>query len=168
MIFEVELGTGSPTATSLVSLERANTHLAATGWASDWDELEENRKEELLMTATSIISNSFSFRGTLLNELQALPFPRKDLRDRENRLISGIPYIVQAAVAELALAIANTNYMEDSELGALESIRVGPISLEVSESAATTKVIPDSIIRLLSEFGTYRFGKARMRRLIAG
>lgn len=168
MALVVEDGTGLSDANSLVSLQRADEHLAATGWASDWADFETTRREELLISATSILSNSFSFYGTILVPTQSLPFPRKDLRDRENRPVIGVPPLVQNATAELAYSLSSNNFMSDSDLASLESIKVGPIALEVSEMASVTKVIPDSIIRMLSEYGFYRFGKTRMRRLYAG
>ena len=152
MIFVVENGTGMSDATSLVDVDWADAHLEASGFAPNWTNHDVSKKEGLLMTSTRIIGSSFNWSGTLSNMEQSLSFPRKNLRDREGRLITGIPFLVRASVSELADIIAETNYIRDSELGALESIKVGPISLEVSESASITKVIPDSIIRALSEY----------------
>ena len=168
MDFIVEDGTGLPNATSLTTVEWADQHLAATGYAPEWENLDDEVKKARLNTATSIFANSFSFYGYLLSETQSLPFPRKDLRDREGRLILGVPPIVRSAVAELAYYVSQENPFTDSELAELESIKVGPISLEVSSLARETKVLPDSIIRAVSEYGRYRFGKNRMRKLVAG
>jgi len=168
MTFVVEDGTGRPDATSGVSVDYADEYLAATGYAPDWATKTLPTKRGLLMSATGIISNSFNFRGTLAFETQGLPFPRIDLRDRENRLIIGVPLLYKNAVCEVAYAISQNNFLEDNELGALESIKVGPISLEVSAMASESKVIPDFTLRMLGEYGSYRFTRARMRQLISG
>ncbi len=164
----VEDGTGLPNADSYDSVANVKLYLASTGYAQSWSAYSVPRQEELIKSATRMIDGSFNFRGCLKRLDQNLSFPRVGLQDREGREITGIPMLLKIACAELAYHLAENNYLEDAELASLNKIRVGPISLEVSDMAKITKNVPDSVIRSLTEYGYYRYGRRRMRELHLG
>ena len=92
----VEDGTGLVNADSYDSVENIGAHLSATGYAAPWRNFSTPRKEDLARAATRFIDGSFNFRGSILKETQARAFPRKDLRDREGRLVVGVPGLVRS------------------------------------------------------------------------
>ena len=168
MAFVAEDGTGRSDATSLVSAAEASEYLAATGFAAGWSALSEEKKQDRLNQATVIAESSFRFRGILFRATQSRAFPRVCLYDADNRMVNGVPREVRIAISELAWALSNSNFMTDPELAALEEVRVGPIDVKFSSAATSTRVIPVSVLKYLSLYGSYRFGKLRTRRLIAG
>lgn len=168
MSITVEDGTGKADADSYGAVTDADTYLASTGYAADWATFLPAKKENNLKAATRLIDASFTFRGTILVETQALSFPRDDLLDREGRVVNGVPNLIRIATYELAYHLTQENFLEDASLMNMTSIKVGPIDLQLSSNAQVTKIIPDSVIRFLTEFGRYRYGKLRQRALFAG
>lgn len=165
----VEDGTGLPNADSFDSVENVTAYLSATGYATTWASLEAQMKENFVKSATRSISQDFIYPGELLLETQSLALPRKNLYDREGRPITGVPSTAKIATAELAFFMSENNFLEDAELATLESVKVGPISLEISDQARVTKHAPDSVIRMMGYIGAvYRFGRKRMKRIYLG
>ena len=164
----VEDGTGLLNAESYGPVSEADVYLEDTGYAPEWASFSATKKEGLLRAATRTADNSMDFRGNILKDTQALSFPRENLYDREGRLIVGIPLHLRQGIYELAYSMSQNNYLTDSETSSLDSVRVGPIALELSSSAKITKTLPDMVIRLLGEYGRYRWGKVRMRPLSVG
>jgi hypothetical protein len=146
--FIVEDGTGLDNSTSYVSIAEADDYAAFIG-DMDWLVLSLVYKEYALMITTTFVDNLLSWNGVLLNQTQALNFPRKNLYDNQGRLIEGVPKAIKNAVLQLA--------MKDAEELSYQTIRLKEqVFGSASEKYHGSFVEDDSILQiqiLLSNLG---------------
>lgn len=96
MALIVEDGTGLMDANAYISVEYADEYFSLRGVAT-WSLLTEEDKEAAIVNATDYIDQRWPcFKGQLLNEFQALMFPRT--------LWEGVPANVMRACAEYAVS----------------------------------------------------------------
>ena len=101
MAFVVEDGTGLSTSNSYVTVTQSDTYFSERGnddWAGSDDV-----KQGALMYASMLVDTMYRWNGTILEEDQAMAWPRTDFYDNEGRLVTGIPQKIKNAVCELAL-----------------------------------------------------------------
>lgn len=110
----VENGTGLTDANSYVSVEFADDYFSARG-VSEWDNLETEKKEQLLIKATDFIDCIYQWKGKKEFESQALRFPRVNLRDYEGMEIKGIPSCLKQAVCDASLLANSGELFETAE-----------------------------------------------------
>jgi hypothetical protein len=98
MQFIVEDGTGVIGATSYASIQAADNY--AGFWDhTEWDVLDNNEKEKLLIKATRYIDINLTFPKVILSMEQGLSWPRMKFIDNDGREIEGLPQqIVEAAI----------------------------------------------------------------------
>lgn len=131
MALEVETGSASPTAESFASVSFCDTYHAKRG-NTEWAALTEEEKEIRLRRGTEFIAliGQGRWKGEVVSEDQALPWPRYDVYDEEGVYIphDSIPIALQRATAEAALR-ASDDLLPDVESGVIEEeqIKVGPI-----------------------------------------
>lgn len=99
MAFEVETGSGSSSATSLVSVAVADERLAGV---AAWGVKNTSQKQDLCNEMSEYISLNFNWRGQIRRHTQALAWPRVCVVDNEARVIAAdsVPLLVQYAVCE--------------------------------------------------------------------
>lgn len=159
MAFIVEDGTGLSTATSLCSVAAADAYLAAHFNASAWTGDDATVKEPALQRATRFLYQKYAgkWKGFLVRDTQALPWPRYSAYDEEQNAIDFdiVPDRVKWCVAELALLALsedlNPNFdnpsaikRERSKLDVLEEDieYFGPKQLQKKYSAALDLIAP--------------------------
>lgn len=169
MALIVEDGTGVIGAESPVSVLEATALLAEIGITTAWTGLGESRQEGLLRRSTSDIGNEWRFRGLLVNALQGIAFPRKDLEDYEDRLVVGVPRPYKEAVAEYAYSLSLTSDVVSNASAEVEQVKVGPIDIKLasSSSSSSSTLIPNSVQRKLSLYGWSNFTTTRRMRRIS-
>ena len=102
MAIIVEDGTGLPTANSFISLVDANTYHSDRGNTA-WASASEANRNAAIYYATDYINSSFQWRGSIVEDDQALNLPTEGGYDDQGREIEGLPAQVPKATAELAL-----------------------------------------------------------------
>ena len=106
MIFEVETGSGSPTANSYASVEFANQYIQLFHDNNEsWVNMSDQQKEALLVYSTKFVDSLLRWESELKNDEQALAFPRKDFRDADGRKVSeeSVPPILVEIVVDFAI-----------------------------------------------------------------
>lgn len=103
MTFVVETGAGLADANAYVSVEGLQAYCADRG--VDVDAYTDAQIEQAIVKATQYIDATYTFRGLLRIETQALSWPRGDLYDRNSRLLryDTVPNVVKDATCELAV-----------------------------------------------------------------
>ena len=102
MALTVENGTGLSAADAYISVMDADIYHAAmnnTAWAT----LSSAQKEAAIRYATIYLDSRYSWRGTIVEDDQALGMPTEDGYDDQGREITGLPAKVANACAEMAL-----------------------------------------------------------------
>lgn len=102
--FKLEDGTGLIDSTSYSSVEFADSYALFLG-DDGWADLLNEEKEVLLIQATMFVDDLLSWQGNLLNPdlPQSLNWPRTSFKDRNGRLVEGLPKAIVKATAQLAI-----------------------------------------------------------------
>lgn len=130
MSFQVDDGSGLTDANSYTDVAYADSYFLDRNNAT-WSALTTTQKEALLILGTDYIETTYygSFRGVVLNILQALQFPRVDVYGLE------INYDrVKKAVCELALRANDGDLNKDIDKQAIEET-VDVITIKYSASS---------------------------------
>ena len=142
MALIVENGTGLADAESYISVLDCDTILAEWGRTTDdWSALSETEKEGLLRNSTMYIDADYGsrFSGSVLNETQALAWPRQNAYKTNGQSIPSniVPAEVQRACAFIAVETIEGGVYLDDENGARiasESVGLGQSALTESKS----------------------------------
>lgn len=103
--FVVENGEGYVDSNSYVDIETATAYYGIRLY-KEWDELDIETKQALLISATYFIDNHYEWAGEQKFDDQALSFPRVGIIHPSSKVeITGIPSAVQRAVMEVARKI---------------------------------------------------------------
>jgi len=149
MSFVAEDGTGKSDANSFISLADADAYHADRRSASNWDALEDEDKQPLLIEATTWI-NSLNFEnGCPISDTQALFFPAYGAYDRNGFMIDSdvVPQQVKDATAELACRIRSTEVEADQERQK-NRVKMGPMEVEYDPYVSLNKQYP-FVLRIL-------------------
>ncbi len=146
MTFISETGTGTLNATSYLSLTDADAHFTALD-RSDWL-LASIGKRQLALEQASFYVDSYNYPGIVAYFEQGLKWPRSGARDKEGRLLSGLPHALRTAVLELA-ADYITAPPSASDRRELIKEKIGPMELVYSK----TRRQPSFVFRLLMQIG---------------
>jgi hypothetical protein len=135
----VEDGTGLVDADSMLSVANAEAFLSARGF-TEFALLTLAQKEAALVNASEFISTAFTFVGYRKTLDQAQAWPRvAGLDGPRIRIPSGVPRIVQIAVARVANAIAvQATDMFGTVNGGdlLKRAKAGSVEVEFADTAA--------------------------------
>lgn len=106
MALIVEDGTGLSTAESYISVVDADTYIAAyKGADTTWDAALDAAKEVAARQATQYLDGFYTWKGIKLTSTQALDWPRSDVYDEREVLITGVPTALENATAEMMFLI---------------------------------------------------------------
>jgi hypothetical protein len=159
---------GSTVADANTYVDRADVdaYHAARLTAAAWAALTSDVKDASILAAAELMDASFSWRGEIASDAQAMRWPRKCVKDRDGRAIAvdAIPTQIQKAQSELALLLATGSGVGGSfgstatAGGALQRVKAGTVEVEfragqVSASPAmASNVLPDGAGELLDRF----------------
>lgn len=152
---------GDAQANSYVSVSYADTYFNMSYGATAWGALANDVKEVLLVQSTRLLDSMYLWSGLIdSSSSQSLRWPRVGVVDMDRRAVSGsiIPKAIMDATCEMALSI-HTNAGYNPEENVLDSMKVGPISMnfsEVSKKPSIPKVVQDIIqdFGYLNSFGS--------------
>lgn len=161
----VEDGTGLSNSNTYASLASADTYHADRG-NSVWAEASESDRQVALIRATDYIDLN-NFKDTVLEDGQALQFPRNDLLNRNGEQVGAtVPVEIERATFEYALSVLNdggdmaeldpTPDQSESRALTLERNKVGTIETEQrfdSSAGVRTRVAYPRADRILSSSG---------------
>lgn len=146
MSLVVEDGTGRSDAESFESVAGADAYhlkFGNTAWAS----LSNDEKEVALRKATQAICLRFGnqWQGRMILQTQALDWPRYEVYDRSNLLVSSseIPQRLKEATSILALAASTEDVLPDLTnpgMIASESVTAGPVTTAKSYVGGKSQV----------------------------
>lgn len=156
MTFTTETGTGIAEATSYLSLDDADAHFTALD-RSDWLAANIGKRQQALEQASFYV-DSYDYPGIVADFEQGLKWPRSGARDKEGRLLSGLPHALRTAVLELA-ADYITSPPSASDRRETIKEKIGPMELVYSK----TRRQPSFVFRLLMQIGARPEGRQLMR-----
>jgi hypothetical protein len=153
----VETGAGLPDSNSYTSLVEAENILLVkpAQYKVAWTEADDYTKTQVLMWGTQLLDDWVIWPGVQCTSGQALQNPRSGVISPSGYLLPSYtiyPFIKRANV-EMAVILLGENIVEDTS-NDLESLRVGPISLDFSMVASKSKnTIPLSVSSILLPYG---------------
>jgi hypothetical protein len=164
---------GSASANSYCSRSVADQyHLDRVPVGTTWLNAQDNDKDAALIWATRLLDSLYEWSGYVVNETQALLWPRSGLLYRSGYTVptTVIPIELQRATAEFARQLLVTDRTADNDLATqgIRSLTAGPISItfDGSATAATVTAVPDLVRGLLpAEWGLVH-GRSGTRDLV--
>ena len=159
MSLVVEDGTGKDDAESYISAEDADTYHENHGDASGWSGATIDQKEGALRAATVWLDGKYRWKGVVLNDTQALGWPRVGAYDRDGRLQpeDAVPQRVIDACAHLALYHLQSAIDVTLERGGqVVEEQVGPVKVRYRDFAPGGTEMPylRALLRGLYKGGT--------------
>jgi hypothetical protein len=147
----VEDGTVVAGADSYVSLAAAATYATNHGNTTFAALASDALREAALRYATTWVDNRYSWPGTIVDDDQALNWPRGGAYDAQGRGIDSdeIPQALKDAVCEAAFAHVTATLAEVLDRGGMTtSEKVGPVEVTYSTVAPPSRTFPfiDSIV----------------------
>jgi len=135
-----------------------------------WDDASNASKNEALLWAAKLLDALWDWNGNVINETQAMLWPRMGLYYRNGYYIPStvIPDDLKDAQAEFArqLLVEDRAADSDVETQGLESLRAGPVTLDFKASVSA-KVVPDLVANLIPrDWGIPRGRKRGTRRAV--
>jgi hypothetical protein len=174
-IFTVEDGTGLAQATSYASVVEADDYFSAHPfYADNWNELGESDKENLLMTASTMLDSIMTWNGTIYSNTQGLGWPRSLVFDSEYRPVASnvVPRGVKIATMELAMYLwRNGDVFEAPSSTGVDRLKIDVIELQFSSTqnggSRGKAPVPAAALLALRGLGEYTLG-TRVRRVQVG
>ena len=156
---------GGASANAYVSIDVANQ------WNADrspdtlfaaWDAAYYEERRAAILNATRLLDSLVEWTGWVVNDTQALLWPRTGMYYRNGYYIpeTTIPDELQWATAEFARQLlATTDRTADNDVDAqsLRRLKAGPIELEFKDQVIP-KVVPDAVVYLLPNHWYSRIG----------
>lgn len=153
MAFDATVGGSS--ATSNITVERADEILSGRLHSSAWTSASTADKQAALQMATRVLASRVCLNGLSSSVAQALPFPRTGLLDRNGNPIADdvIPIAWEEATAELALMLLSSDLTVESDAAVqgLTRLEVGSVKLAWAEGGATYRDLPTNVRLLIPE-----------------
>lgn len=132
----VETGSGESDSESYLSVADADTLISNYNYSSDWTSLSTAEKEALLRQQTEELDYMITWDSEILNEDQALMWPRKKFEDKQGREVVGITGLIKRSLAQLVGAVADGKtekdpvYLESQSWGDSSETYSKPIKAE--------------------------------------
>lgn len=149
------------------TLAEADAYAAARSWA-DWAALTTAAKELRLTEAAIYLDTSYSWKGSITSEAQAMSWPRTGVVDLEGRTIASdaYPARLKAAQIELARLASTTALVTNDAQGEVKSIQAGSVGITFKDAQNVNEAAKyRSIDRLLTGLFLSRAGLVRNVRL---
>lgn len=151
----VETGIGVAHANSYASLESARNYFVGRRlYSSAWIAASDDDKKIALKQASNVLDSEFFWAGDgALTTTQGLAWPRVNARDRDNKIISGLPKKVHDATCEVAMYLLAQERLIARDGVGLSSITVDVIKL-VFDRKQSPLLFPEYVSRMLNGYGT--------------
>jgi hypothetical protein len=137
-----EDGTGLALAESYASLDDVTTYQIGRTDYDAWINMSVEQQEAAVREATTYLDGTFTWRGAIQYQTQALSWPRVGAIDDEGRLIlsNTVPLDVVHACAFLAAKSISTSLQPEQSGAAITSKSVGPAGVSISYGSAGASV----------------------------
>lgn len=154
MTLVVETGSGNPLANSYTTVEFADGYLLLDPRKSDWEFMDDDSKENLLILSSEFIDLQFNWYGSKTHIDSGLRFPRTGLvtRDGASYPSDAVPTAIQKATAQLAYYINSNDPMPALSGIGIDRLRVDVIDIRFNHNAQAHP-FPPVVLALASEFG---------------
>ena len=115
-----------------VTLAEALAYAAARPALSSWADLTDPVREAALVEAAIYLDASYSWKGQITDDAQALSWPRSDVIDKEGRVLDAdtVPNAIKSAQIEYAALASAGALVENKTTGNVASIKAGAVDIK--------------------------------------
>jgi len=179
IVFEVEDGTGSASATSYLSTDEATDILSVNPvFTASWIGLTPTDQEGLLIWASQYLDQHVDWYGVKTVTDSGLRWPRYGIYDQDGDLVSDdiVPAQVKQATAQLAIFLQTSNSARSGGETTvipegIKRVKADVVEVEFVDNAAGdsrsgSDLLPVNIRYLIYGLGHIRTGKRRIARAI--
>lgn len=161
MSLTVEDGTGLADADAYAAIATVDAYATAralTAWTGT-----NTVKEAAIREATIYLDTSYSWKGVIEEETQALGWPREGVLDREGREVTGLPQRVVDACCELAVMKLSAALVTSRTEAEVQSLTAGSVSVTYAHGNRVSEAERFAWVdRLLTGLHTGRVGGANV------
>ena len=154
---------GSATANSYVTVVEAGAYFATRIGSDIWDDATEEEQKALLVNATRMLDQSYTWNGTIASSTQALRFPRDYVYDCDAELLDSdtIPTAIKNGTCEMLLFVGDTD--GGSKDNSIKSAKVGSIEVEYRDNISPKELTNSNTTRAVSCLGTVAVGGGNIK-----
>jgi len=150
---------GSPSATSFLSVERADEIASERAFSTNWTSISViSTKQAILSTVSRLLSSKFNWNGSPSYPDQSLSFPRSGLIRVNGSLIDPetIPLEIELATFEwaLALSLSDTSIQLSQAQQGLTKLKAGPVELTFRDGMEFNPIPPSVMSYIPSSWYT--------------
>lgn len=131
MTLTVETGAGLSDADAYASIATVDAYATARGLTA-WTGVDAV-KEAAIREATVYLDASYSWKGAIELETQALSWPREGVTDKEGREVTGLPQRVVDACCELAVMKLSAALVTSRTEAEIASVSAGSVSVTYAQ-----------------------------------
>lgn len=152
---------GSSDANSYITLADAETYFESRYGSDAWDNATDDNKKALLVNATRLLDQSFSWTGEKATTTQSLRFPRNYVYNCDGELLDSdtIPTAIENATCEMVLFIAgNSGQSTNNEY---KKAKVGSLEVEYRDNITPEELVSSDVSRAVGCLGTVSAGNTQ-------
>jgi hypothetical protein len=166
----LETGAGLVNSNSYVDLAYADEYFIGHPFHADaWAEItDEDRREALLISASSFLDAYFDWQGYRATTTQAMDWPRTMVYDADGLLLPyySVPEQIRKATCEQAYILSKGDPAAPLPGVGITNLRIDVIELTF-DKAVRVSPISSMVVALLRGLGEYTFSR-RIRKVIVG
>lgn len=157
---------GAADANTYCTFAEAKAILAKKLYHPNWDDASDYDKKIALVMATKLLDDLVDWDGSIVSYTQALRFPRYSVYTPDGVLLeyNVIPDFLKEATAVFADALLGEDLTLDAATKGFDSLKVGPISIDVNQ-LDRKNIVPKSVWIICQHYGKIVGYKARQRTL---
>ena len=146
---------GAANANSYCSIAEADDYFDTHLYGGTWSDADNETQARALLIATRLLDEHMNWNGFKFTALQSLRFPQSGLVDRDGFVVDHltIPKALINATAEFAKCLIDEDRTAEPDTKGFSRMRAGDLELYI-DKIDQKKVIPDSVISLISFLGT--------------
>jgi len=149
----IDTTVGGASANSYCSMAVAEQfHFDRPPVSTTWSDASIEEKARVLIWATRLIDTTYRWNGVVVDDIQALLWPRHGMIFPNGYAVPStiIPVQLQHAVAEYGRQLLVADRAEDSDIetSGITKIEAGPVTIDFSKGVVA-KVVPDSVFYLI-------------------
>lgn len=160
MTLIVEDGSGLPNANSYVSVQESNNYFVnSVQYSAYWDDLDDEVKEQALITATMYLDSLVDWFGIKQYPNGSLRWPRTGVVNLDGIPVAddSVPRQVKAATCELAYYQSKADALAPSDTQGITELTVDVIKLKFDKTDRPNP-FPPTVFALLRGFGAVTTG----------
>lgn len=159
MAITLDATVGGASSNTYATLAEANTYHDAHVYYENWTNASTDKKNRALAMATRLLDDNVRWTGSVVNDTQALRWPRNGTYDADGILqgSDAIPQDVKDATAEYARHLIQSDLTATPDTQGFKEMKVGELELVVDPADRDRiGLMPEVVRKMIEHLGTVK------------